>query len=149
MKVISGGQTGIDRLGLEVALSLNIPTGGIAPKDYWTENGPDYTLKDFGLTEDITREYPSRTRKNIVNCDGVVLFGEMGSSGSKLTISNCLRYNKPYISNPTVPKLIKFIKENKIEVLNVAGNRATKLSSQQIALYTVILTQALKIVINE
>ena len=38
MKIISGGQTGVDRLALDVAKSLNIATGGTAPKGYLTEN---------------------------------------------------------------------------------------------------------------
>jgi hypothetical protein len=41
MKIISGGQTGVDRLALDVAKSLNIATGGTAPNGYLTENGSD------------------------------------------------------------------------------------------------------------
>ena len=49
LKIISGGQTGIDRMGLEVARELGLPTGGTAPKSYWTENGADPSLAAFGL----------------------------------------------------------------------------------------------------
>lgn len=148
LKIISGGQTGIDRLGLEVAFSLQVPTGGVAPKDFWTENGSDFSLKDFGLIEDITREYPSRTRKNIVHSDGTVIFGDMSSSGSKLTVSNCIRYNKPYITNPTVPLLIKFIGDNHISILNIAGNRGSKLSTQELSFYRSILEKTFKSLIE-
>ena len=46
-KIISGGQTGADQIGLEVALSLGIPTGGTAPKGFITETGPNYKLRDI------------------------------------------------------------------------------------------------------
>ena len=50
-RVISGGQTGIDQLGLEVARSLGTPTGGVAPKGYLTESGPNSSLREwYGLT---------------------------------------------------------------------------------------------------
>ena len=50
-KIISGGQTGIDRLGLEVGKELGLETGGTTTPGYYTENGRDESLKDFGVTE--------------------------------------------------------------------------------------------------
>lgn len=47
-KIISGGQTGIDRIALEVAGELYVPTGGTAGKGFFTESGPDLTLADYG-----------------------------------------------------------------------------------------------------
>ncbi|MVM32295.1 hypothetical protein GO755_19770 [Spirosoma sp. HMF4905] len=54
-KVVSGGQTGLDQMGLEVAKVLGIHIGGISPKGYLTENGPDAVLRDFGLAEHTSR----------------------------------------------------------------------------------------------
>ena len=60
-RIISGGYTGIDQLGLEVVHALGIPTGGIAPKGYLTENGPNLLLRDrYGLTEHASAKYPPR-----------------------------------------------------------------------------------------
>lgn len=78
-KIISGGQTGIDRLGLEVGKELGLETGGTTTPGYYTENGRDESLKDFGVTE-ISPElqagrkgrefYLPRTEQNVLNSDG-------------------------------------------------------------------------------
>lgn len=130
-KVRSGGQTGIDRIGLEEAKAAGIPTGGLAPKGFLTEDGPDLSLRDeFGLTEDTVGGYNHRTLVNVEESDGTVLFGDMTSIGSFNTIQYCDRKGpkkRPYICNPTPQQLFDWIKENEINDLNVAGNRGSKL----------------------
>jgi len=142
-KIISGGQTGADRLGLEVAKELGIKTGGIAPKGYKTEKGADISLKELGLTEDSSSSYNPRTEKNVKASDGTVVFGDLNSAGSKLTINLLKQNNKPYIANPTTEELAKFLNDNNIQTLNVAGNRGSKLSSSQIESYKKTLRDAL------
>ncbi len=83
MKIISGRQTGIDRLGLEVATELGLETGGVVPRDYWTEIGTDPTLRLFGLEEDAVRAYKSMTRRNVMDSDGTVVYGDTSSGGSE------------------------------------------------------------------
>lgn len=129
-KVISGGQTGADRIGLEVAKELGIPTGGIAPKGYRTEDGSDASLRDFGLLPSSSSNYADRTEQNVLNSDGTVLFGDMTSAGSKQTIAFLKKYSKPYIENPTSSELVDFLAHNYIRTLNVAGNRGSKLSRE-------------------
>ena len=135
----SGGQTGIDLLGLICAKECGINTGGVAPKYYRTENGSNYKLKDFGLVENSTTSYSSRTEKNVINCDGTVLFGDMSSPGTKETIKFLNKHNKSYIQNPTSEELYNFIILNKIEILNVAGNRGSKLTQDEIKKYSEIM----------
>ena len=130
-KVISGGQTGTDRIGLDVARECGIKTGGTAPKNFRTEVGNDYSLKDLGLVEHGSYRYEPRTEDNVVDSDGTVLFGDMTSSGSKQTIGFILKHGKPHISNPSTDVLISFIKDHKIGILNVAGNRGSKLTHEQ------------------
>ena len=142
-RVISGGQTGADRLGLEVAKELGIETGGVAPKGYKTEKGSDSSLKDFGLTEDPSSSYNPRTEQNVKSSDATVIFGDVNSAGSKLTVSLLKKNNKPYIINPTAEQLSTFLKDNKVKVLNVAGNRGSKLSPSQIEEYKNTLRIAL------
>lgn len=87
-KIISGGQTGIDRLGLEVGKELGLETGGTTTPGYYTENGRDESLKDFGVTE-ISPElqagrkgrefYLPRTEQNVLNSDGTVVSPEFDS----------------------------------------------------------------------
>ena len=135
MKVISGGQTGIDRTGLEVARDLGIETGGTAPLNYRTEDGHDNSLKDFGLTEDANYSYIPRTIKNVIDSDGTVLFGNMESTGSKQTINFLKQYKKPYICNPTDEQLFEFLKQHKLKVINIAGNRRSRLTAVQLMGY--------------
>lgn len=127
--IISGGQTGVDRIGLEEAVRIGIPTGGMAPKNWWTENGSDLSLKDFGLIESPVMGYGHRTKYNITKADGTVLFGDMSSPGSLQTIRSCIEKKKPYITNPHPWELAGWLEEHNIEILNIAGNRGSKLDS--------------------
>ncbi|GAB3715836.1 putative molybdenum carrier protein [Spirosoma flavus] len=142
-RIISGGQTGIDQLGLEVARSLGISTGGVAPKGYLTENGSDERLRDYGLTEHTSTKYPPRTRANVVQSDGTVIFGNV-AGGTKLTLDTCVQEGKPYLVNPTPEQLRTWLKEYQIRILNVAGSRGRNVTPEQLEQYRQILTKALR-----
>ncbi len=143
LKIISGGQTGIDRMGLEVARELGLPTGGTAPKGYLTEKGANLSLADFGLTEHPSKDYTNRTRQNVVDADATVIYGDSESPGSRTTIEYCLRANKPYLLNPIPDDLTTFIRDNHVQILNVAGNRESKLTPDLLEAYHTSLRQAL------
>ena len=127
--IISGGQTGADRIGLEEAQKVGIQTAGMALKGYYTEDGPDLTLKQFGLVEAPVMGYTYRTKYNAAHSDGTVLFGDMLSLGSFATIQYCVKIGKPYITNPQSWELAEWINKHDIKVLNVAGNRGSKLDT--------------------
>jgi hypothetical protein len=129
MKVISGGQTGVDRYGLEEALRVGIQTGGTAPKGWWTDEGPNPSLKAYGLIEAKVFGYPYRTEQNVKHSDCTVLFGNMQSPGCRLKL--CKRHSKPYLENPTVDQLLYWIEAYTVSTLNVAGNRAKNLNKDQ------------------
>ena len=124
-KIISGGQTGADQGGLYAAEALGLEIGGTAPRCYRTESGPSIALlRDrFHLAEHQDYSYPPRTKCNVVDSNGTLLIGFMGSPGSRLTIKLCIENNKPYICNPTQVEFRAWALFNNIEVLNVAGNR--------------------------
>lgn len=122
-KIISGGQTGADQAGLYAAKQLGLATGGWAPKGWRTETGSNPSLKDFGLIQASSEHYPYRTRFNVADSDGTVIFGDVESSGSKLTIGCCRIEDRPFIVNPTADELQQWCEDNNIETLNVAGNR--------------------------
>jgi hypothetical protein len=125
-KIISGGQTGADQSGLFAGLILGIETGGTAPYNWMTEKGPDrLLLEGFGLVAGPYDPWTFRlrTRLNVINSDGTVIFGRVSSSGTKLTIKYLNKDNKPYICNPSAIQLLAWIQENHIQILNVAGNR--------------------------
>jgi hypothetical protein len=141
-KVISGGQTGADRAGLEVAKQLGYETGGTVPRGYKTSKGPDPTLKEFGVVEHSSDRYPPRTIKNVRDGDGTVWFGNKETSGGKLTIGTARRMAKPLIINPTAEELRLWIMDHNISVLNVAGDRETNSPGTQTTVEK-ILAQAL------
>lgn len=123
-KVISGGQTGADQAGLYVAEALGIATGGWIPKGGRTDDGLDPGLiARFGMKEHGSPEYPPRTKLNIQESDGTVIFGEMGTRGCLLTVRWCGTYSKPMLVNPSGAELKTWLTNNEIQVLNVAGNR--------------------------
>ncbi len=146
-KVISGGQTGADMGGLFGAYTaIGIETGGWAPKGFLTEAGPKKVLgKQYKLKETKSPTYPPRTKRNVLNSDGTLWFGSTNSPGARLTIKLCHRHGRPVkrirysIENRRspireIPGLVKWIKSNNIEVLNVAGNRES--TNEGITMYT-------------
>lgn len=141
-RVISGGQTGIDQLGLEVAHALGIPTGGVAPKGYLTEDGPDERLRAYGLIENPKTDYPARTRANLIQSDGTLVFGEV-VGGTKLTVDACAELNKPCLVNPTAEWIQRWLLQNRIRVLNVAGTRNSQLAKDKREEYRAVLMEGL------
>ncbi len=132
-KIISGGQTGADQASLDAAIKHNIPHGGAIPKGRMTEKG---VLSDKYLLEEMaTSSYSKRTEKNVVDSDGTVIFthGQL-TGGSMLTRKKAVEHNKPVLhldmsdhnAEEAVGLLQGFIQENGVEVLNVAGSRASK-----------------------
>ena len=132
-KIISGGQTGADIAGLDVAIKHSIPHGGAIPKGRLTEDG---TLpKKYNLEEMATKSYPKRTEKNVVYSDGTVIFshGKL-AGGSLLTKKKAIQYGKPIFHldmaelsvEEAADMLRGLILENGIEILNVAGSRGSK-----------------------
>lgn len=122
-KIISGGQTGADIAGLKFAKLTGLSTGGSAPQNYLTESGSKPELKTlYGLIE-IQGGYDDRTFQNAKDADGTVIFAEKMSDGSVLTIQFCVNLNKPFVVNPSQEEFVKWLEENDIKILNVAGNR--------------------------
>ena len=83
-KIISGGQTGADRGGLEAAIEYGIPHDGWCPKGRLAEDGviPD----KYELSEMASKSYLKRTEANVVDSDAIVIFafGKL-TGGSKRT----------------------------------------------------------------
>ena len=71
-QIISGGQTGADRGGLDAAMALGIPHGGWCPKGRLAEAGriPD----KYNLQETSTKNYLQRTERNVIDSTATILF---------------------------------------------------------------------------
>lgn len=135
-KIISGGQTGADMGGLLAAKALCLETGGCAPKDWKTEKGSNPELEKFGLEECQVGNYAHRTEVNVKESDGTIIFGDITSPGSKLTLRLCRKHHQPTLPislnepphrlSELALRTARWIDHNKIKTLNVAGNRASK-----------------------
>ena len=129
-KIISGGQTGADRAGLDAAAALGLPTGGQAPANYWTENGPDVSLNALGLVAGGSLE--SRTEANVIAAHATVIFATRGQSpGSDLTLRLALKHRKPVIvidpwGAGAEAALREFLRAHAPRILNVAGHRESQ-----------------------
>lgn len=144
-KVISGGQTGVDQIGLKVARRLGITTGGTAPKGWKTEDGSKPHLADFGLVESWSNDYAVRTTDNVYDSDATVIFAnDLDSPGTICTIKAIKKHKRPYITNPTTETLVDFLRRYDVSILNVAGNRGSRLADEQRFNIGTTLFEALK-----
>jgi hypothetical protein len=132
-KIISGGQTGADQAALDFAIDHDIPHGGWIPKGRKTEDGilPD----KYHLDEMPTASYPKRTEKNILDSDGTVIFSRGNlTGGSALTRKLAKQRNRPWLhvdldrvtAREAVQIIVGWIDRHDIQVVNVAGPRASK-----------------------
>jgi hypothetical protein len=132
-KIISGGQTGADQGALDIAIKLDIPHGGYIPRGRLTENGP--LPENYQLIETASENYPDRTEKNVIEADGtlVLTHGEP-QGGSSLTLKFARKHGKPCLHIDLRQTILfnaareihRFIVGHAIEVLNVAGTRASE-----------------------
>lgn len=96
-RVISGGQTGVDRAALEAAKSVGFDTGGWMPKGFRAEDGQHPEFADlYGMSQGRTTGYPERTRLNIEEADATFLITpDPDSAGSRLARRICQEMGKP------------------------------------------------------
>ena len=132
-KIVSGGQTGADRAALDWAIARGIPHGGWCPKGRKAEDGP--LDARYQLQETPRADYLQRTEWNARDSDGtvVVSIAEVLTGGSKKTVDLARKHGKPvlHISQAggrvaAEMALRRFVEENNIRALNVAGPRGSK-----------------------
>jgi hypothetical protein len=132
-KIVSGGQTGADRAALDFAIQHGIAHGGWCPAGRKSEDGP--INPRYNLQETPSSGYLQRTEWNARDSDGTVVFSiaPVLTGSSQKTIELALKHRKPVIhisrdGGSALPALalLRFIQDNKIKVLNVAGPRASE-----------------------
>jgi hypothetical protein len=129
-RIVSGGQTGVDRAALDVALELGLPCGGWCPKGRRAEDGP--IDPRYPLAETPTDEYPQRTEWNVRDSDGtLVLTLGRPDRGTALTVALARRLGKPCrvvdLSKRTaVSATLRWARRHQVRVLNVAGSRESR-----------------------
>jgi hypothetical protein len=126
-KVISGGQTGVDRAGLDAAIGTGIPIGGYCPAGRRADDGT--IPSKYPLVETASREYPVRTRINVEEADGtLIIISGSSDRGTQLTASISKQKRKPLLiidleNVPEESTAINWIQINNIQILNIAGPR--------------------------
>ena len=130
MKLISGGQTGVDRAALDVAITWGVPHGGWCPRGRLAEDGR--IPFRYKLRETDSPEYPVRTEQNVLDSDATLILyrGEL-SGGTELTLRLAERHGRPSMAvdlddPPAAEDVLRWLDANRIEVLNVAGPRESQ-----------------------
>jgi hypothetical protein len=131
MKIVSGGQTGVDRAALDAALACGMPIGGWCPAGRRAEDGAVPTR--YPLRETPSRKYPQRTAWNVRDSDAtLILTLRELDSGSKLTAEVAHRLGKPCVvaslnAHPDTIRLAELFPSTLDEVvLNIAGPRESR-----------------------
>jgi hypothetical protein len=129
-KVVSGGQTGVDRAALDAARALGLPCGGWCPRGRLAEDGPIDLA--YALVETPSTDYAQRTEWNVRDSDGtLVLVRGRATGGTALTIALARRQGKPLLvldlkRDPSPEAAWRWIEASGIGVLNVAGPRESQ-----------------------
>ncbi len=131
--IISGGQTGVDRVALEFALDAGIPSAGWCPAGRRSEDGT--IPARFPLREASSPAYPQRTRQNVRDADATLIFtaGNPGG-GTALTVEFARRLRRPHLVvdldaldiAAVAGTVIEWLQATAPAVLNVAGPRASE-----------------------
>ena len=122
----------MDRAALDIAIELGIPHGGYCPKGRRAEDG--IIPSKYNLIENISAQYAGRTIENVLSSDGtLILHVGIISNGTELTKEFCIQREKPILIinilddlNLSRLNFNRWIKENFIQSLNVAGPRESE-----------------------
>lgn len=133
-KIISGGQTGVDRAALDAAIACRVPHGGWCPKGRLAEDGP--IPRKYRLRQMRTSSYSARTRANVRDSDATLIItsGPL-TGGTLLTAQAAADFNKPLLlidlarepdPLPRIRRWIARVSKAKPIALNVAGPRESQ-----------------------
>src|SRR5512134_2469483 len=132
-KIVSGGQTGVDRGVLDAALEAGFPCGGWAPEGRTAEDGPVH--ERYPLRELPGAGYEERTLQNVLDSNATaILYSGKLEGGTRQTMVHCVEHGKPFElidATHTAPRdaalrLAAFIERHRVSILNIAGPRASK-----------------------
>jgi len=140
IRIVSGGQTGVDRAALDVALDHGIPCGGWCPRERQAEDG---RIDGKYPLEEVNGGYRIRTEKNVRDSDAtlILICGEL-SGGTLLTRNLCKKHKKPHRiidmdAAPINEDLQTWLRSHDVQTLNIAGPRESNhpgIYSQSVAL---------------
>jgi len=129
-KIVSGGQTGVDRAALDVALDLGMSCGGWCPQGRRAVDG--VIPEKYPLKETVARNYNTRTKLNVRDSDGTLILNRCElNGGTAYTVRVADELGKPFLvvnleESPDMKEVVTWIRRHDIRVLNVAGPRENK-----------------------
>ena len=133
-RIVSGGQTGVDRGALDAALERGFPIGGWVPKGRMAEDG--IVPGRYGALRESSRPgYHWRTERNIIDSDATLILApdpDRLSGGTLKTLVFARNHRKPVrVSRaaPPFPDLhgtVAWLGDHAVRVLNVAGPRESR-----------------------
>jgi hypothetical protein len=134
IRIVSGGQTGVDRASLAWAIRRGLPHEGWCPKGRLAEDG---TIPSrYKLRETPSNRYAQRTAWNVRDSDATVIFSQAPrlAGGSQRTLESCVEFGKPVLQlageiftvSESATLLGTFLREHQVRVLNVAGPRRSQ-----------------------
>jgi hypothetical protein len=139
-KIVSGGQTGADRGGLDAAIACKLPYGGWVPKGRRAEDG-GVPSRHEALRETETTSYLERTEANVVDSDAtLVMVCGLVKSASLRTCGFAEKHKKPHLvvnlaadRKEATNRIVEWLVSLPLQegVLNVAGSRESKVPGIQ------------------
>ncbi len=132
-KIISGGQTGVDRAALDVAITLGFPHGGWIPAGRWAEDGRIH--KHYNLQETPSSETAQRTEWNVRDSDATLIISNGAlQGGTLLTLELAIKYNNSCLhielsvvtENEGIKLIADWLESKDCKILNVAGPRSSE-----------------------
>ena len=129
-KVVSGGQTGVDRAALDAALAVGLACGGWCPRGRWAEDGP--IAPRYPLVETPQATPAQRTAWNVRDSEAtlVVARGAL-RGGTALALERARAEGRPVLVLDLAPESDLAAVEHWLDgcaarVLNVAGPRESE-----------------------
>jgi len=130
-RIVAGGQTGVDRGGLDAGLAAGLAVGGWCPLGRRAEDGE--IPARYPLDETPSHDYRERTEWNVRDSDGTLILarGRRLTGGTALTEDLAQRYGRPVLvvdlkTEDGPGPVIAWLEENAIATLNVAGPRESQ-----------------------
>lgn len=132
-RIISGGQTGVDRAALDFAIEYGYPYGGWAPRRREAEDGP--IPPKYQLIELTEGGYRQRTKRNVEDSNATLIINIGALDGGTLaTKTFAQKLGRPYfvaqLDTDTLDSIalciVEWLQAHSIQTLNVAGPRESK-----------------------
>ena len=129
-KIVSGGQTGVDRAALDAALEARLACGGWCPREREAEDG--VIPARYPLAETPARDPAQRTAWNVRDSDAtLILVRGLPRGGTALTAQRTAAEGRPcrivdLTADPDPGDVSAWIRSAGVRILNVAGPRESE-----------------------